>query len=283
MLKKWIAKGLAIALCAGAIVPLSADESQYSVSGVQIVTEVEASYQKGDYDVFLEQLHEQYQRAGKAGVLRGVFESAKAAMPTTATDEDRQKYRSQIASLEQERNQQLLDATSDSKESPIAQKVDAIASFKISQEQADILAELDALKYQIPADAKATMENKVSALETEYYIKSLLLDIANQKSGSSAEELNKKKIALTLKKLDIMEASAKEFNDEIWMKKIALAKEGFRADKAYKIDVDVLKSLAADKFDPQNPVEEKVKGIMIDFLAERSTRTDQYIAELAQK
>lgn len=283
MLKKWIAKGLAIALCAGAIVPLSADETQYSVSGVQIVTEVEASYQKGDYDVFLEQLHEQYQRAGKAGVLRGVFESAKAAMPTTATDEDRQKYRSQIAALDQERNQQLVEAVGKSKDSPIAQKVDAIASFKISQEQADVLAELDALKYQIPADAKATMENKVSALETEYYIKSLLLDIGNQKSGSSVDELNKKKIALTLKKLDIMEASAKEFNDEIWMQKIALAKEGFRADKAYKMDVDVLKGLAAGKFDPQNPVEEKVKGIMIDFLAERSTQTDQYIAELAQK
>lgn len=282
MFKKWIAKGLAIALCATSVAPLSAAD-EYSVSGKVIVTEVEASYQKGDYDIFLEQLHEQYQRAGKAGVLRGVFESAKKAMPTTATDEDRQNYRTQIAQLDAERNQQLLEAIGDDKGTPLGQKINEIASFKQSQEHAAVLAELDALKLKVPADAKATIENKIAALEVEYYIKSLLLDIANQKSGTSAEELNQKKIVLVLRKLDNMEAAAKDFNDEIWTKKIALAKEGFRADKAYKLDLDVLKSLAVGKINAENPVEEKVKGIMIDFLIERSTRTDQYIAELAQR
>lgn len=284
MFKKWIAAGLAIALCATSVAPLSAaDESEYAVSGKVIVTEVEASYQKGDYDVFLEQLHEQYQRAGKAGVLRGVFESAKKAMPRTATDEDRQNYRAQIAQLDEERNQQLLEAIGNSKGSQFGQKVASITSFKQSQEHAAVLAELDALKLRVPADAKATIENKIAALEVEYYIKSLLLDIANQKSGTSSEELNKKKIVLVLKKLDKMEDAAKDFNDENWTKKIALAKEGFRADKAYKLDLDVLKALAVGTINAENPVEEKVKGIMIDFLSERSTRTDQYIAELAQR
>lgn len=282
MLRKWIAKGLAIALCTGAIAPLSGEETPYSYSGQQIITEVEASYQKGEYEIFLEQLHEQYQRAGKAGVLRGVFESAKAVMPVSATVQDQKEYRSELSKIDRERNQQLLEAIGDNKNSPIGHKIEEIASYKISQDQIDVLAELDTLKYQVPKDAKATMDNKIAALEIEYYIKSLLLDVASTKSGSSSEELNKKKIALTLKKLDLMEAAAQEYNDEIWMKKIALAKEGFRADKAYKMDVEVLKELAAGNIDPENPVEEKVKGIMIDFLSQRTAKTDQYIADLGK-
>ncbi|MBS0629496.1 MAG: hypothetical protein JSS30_04640 [Verrucomicrobia bacterium] len=277
MFKKWIAKGLAIALCSA---PLCAADSPYSYSGQQIVAEVEATYQKGEYEIFLEQLDEQYQRAGKAGVLRGVFESAKAVMPVSATVKDQKEYRSELAKLDKERNEQLLDAIGNNKDSAIGQKIEEISSYKISQEQIEVLAELDTLKYQVPQDTKATIDNKIAALEVEFYIKSLLLDIASQKSGSSAEELNKKKIALALQKLDRMEEAAKDYDDEIWMKKIALAKEGFRADKAYKMDVAVLKELAAGNINPENPVEEKVKGIMIDFLSQRTAKTDQFIASL---
>lgn len=282
MLKKWIAAVLAVALCAGAVPPLGAEENRIPAAGKQMIVEVEASYQKGDYDVFLEQLHEQYQRAGKAGVLRGVFESAKAALPQD-TEESRKAYRAQMAELDKERNKRLLEATTDSKETAISQKVAEIASFNLPSEHAEILAELDSLKYKVPKTAEATVQNKISALEIEYYIKSLLLDIAGHKSGSSPEELNKKKIALVLKKLDTMEAVAKEFNDEIWIKKIEIAKGAYRADKAYRMDLDVLNSLAVGKIDPENPVEEKVKGIMIDFLSQRSTQADQHLAELAQK
>ena len=203
-------------------------------------------------------------------------------MPVSATVKEQKEYRSELAQLDQERNKQLLEAVGDNKDSAIGNKIEEISSYKISQEQMEVLAELDTLKYQVPQDAKATMDNKIAALEIEYYIKALLLDIASQKSGSSAEELNKKKIALVLKKLDLMEAAAQEYHDEIWMKKIALAKEGFRADKAYKMDVAVLKELAAGNIDPENPVEEKVKGIMIDFLSQRTAKTDQYIADLGK-
>lgn len=279
MFKKWISKGLAIALLTGGFIPLNAEETPYSYSGRQIIAEVEASYQKGEYEIFLEQLNEQYQRAGKAGVLRGIFESAKAVMPVSALLKDQKEYRTQLAKLDHERNEQLLQAVQGQMATPIGQKVSQIASSELPQDQIAALAELETLKYQIPQDAKATVDNKIGSLEVEYYIKSLLLDVAALKSGSTPEEVNKKKIALALKKLDLMETTAKEFNDEIWMKKIALAKEGFRADKAYRMDVEVLKELAAGNIDVENPVEEKVKGIMIEFQTQRS----DYIANLTNK
>lgn len=279
MFKKWISKGLAIALLTGGFIPLNGDETPYSYSGRQIIAEVEASYQKGEYEIFLEQLNEQYQRAGKAGVLRGIFESAKAVMPVSALLKDQKEYRTQLAKLDHERNEQLLQAVQGQMTTPIGQKVSQIASSELPQDQIAALAELETLKYQIPQDTKATVDNKIGSLEVEYYIKSLLLDVAALKSGSTPEEINKKKIALALKKLDLMETTAKEFNDEMWMKKIALAKEGFRADKAYRMDVEVLKELAAGNIDVENPVEEKVKGIMIEFQTQRS----DYIANLTNK
>jgi len=283
MMNKWIAELLAIAISIGSWTPLYGNETHLPSSGKQIVAEVETSYQRGQYDTFLLQLHEEFQNAGRAGALRGIFESAKAALPKETDTERLEKHKESVLSLTRERNQRLLDAISEKPDLEIAQKVDSVVYFSLAPDQGDILAKLDSLKYKIPESAEGTAENKISALETEYYIKSLLLDVASHRSNTFSDDLNKKKIALALEKLDKMEDAAKNSDDRIWIKKIQKAKQAFRVEKAYRIDLDVLQGLAAGKIDPENPIEEKVKAIMMDYLQQKRIGDEKHLSEIAQK
>ncbi len=285
MSNKWIAELIALAISASAITPLGAHESTLLNPGNQIVSEVDASYRKGEYDIFLEQLHEQYENAGKAGVLRGLFESSKEAFKANpeALESQFAPMHSQIKELTKNRNQRLLDAIAADSSATIAKKVDSIIFFSLRSEHSQVLNDLDQLKFHIPESAEGTIENKMSTLETEYYIKSQLLDIATQQQKEPSVNLPKKKIALSLEKLDKMEDVAKEKNDSFWLEKIQLAKQANLLEKAHRVDLDILNGLALGKVQPENSVEQKVKEIMMDYLQQKRATIEQHKNEIAQK
>lgn len=232
--------------------------------GSSIVSEAETSYELGEYDTFLTQLDEQYQRAGKAGILRGLFESAKSTVLTDDALDALEAKKARLASLKKERDQRLLDAISENPDLEIVKKVDTVVFFALPVEQLQALAELQDLKYHIPQTTDGTIENKISSLETEYYIKSLLLDVV--RFHNDAANHTHKKIALQLEKLEKMAIAAEESGDRTWQQKIALAKQAYKADKAYKIDLESLQNLAKGSHVPKNPIEEKVATIMMDYL-----------------
>ena len=257
MSKKWLAELLALVISAGAITPLEAFSPPHLTPGKQIVQEVEKAYIKGEYDPFLTQLHQEYERAGKAGVLRGIFESSKkiAKAPPAAND-----------TITVQRNQKLLEAIEENPTSAIAKKVDAIVFYSLPTEKKQILTELSQMKFHLSETAEGTLESKLSAIETEYYIKSLLLDIASTHKKEESPDLPQKKIVLSLDKLEKMHDSAKEKNDKIWIEKLQLAKDANRLERAVQVDLDTLNKLGQGKLDPQNSVEQKVQQIMMDYL-----------------
>jgi len=277
MLKNWIAEVIALALSFGTQATL--EGAQTPPTGNQIVQQMDEAYQKGEYNAFLTALHAHYETAGKAGALRGIFESAKKAMQKTHHEilTSLKLKRHEVAKLSKERNQRLLHAVSENPDLDIVQKVDSVVFSSITDEQNDILTELEALKFEIPETAQATIENKISAIETEYYIKSLLLDIGDHMTKEEMQDLEKKKIILGLAKLDKMFEAANEYGEKKWAEKIEKAKGAYRAQKAFTIDYEVLQNLARGKFDPQNSVEEKVKEIMMDYLNQR----EQTLSEIA--
>ena len=278
MLKKWIAEGI-VAILAITSTPTLEGANLPSKAGETIVFEVQSRYENGEYDRFLKELHTEYEKAGAAGALRGIFESAKTAISTREDETSLQDYRAKMEELNKERNQRLLDAIAENPDLEIVQKVDSVVFFHLPVEQKAVLSELESLKFHIPETAEGTIENKISAIETEFYIKSLLLDISRIKSGNTSEELEKKKIALSFAKLDKMHTAAKEEGNKHWMKKIELAKAGFYADKAFKINLDSLAELANQKVVPQNTVEEKVKQIMMDYQSQQRSNIEELVAQ----
>lgn len=255
MSKKWLAELLALVISSSAITPL--DASIPLTPGKQIVQEVEAAYIKGEYDPFLTQLHQEYERAGKAGVLRGVFESSKKGAKTVPPKD---------ISFNSGHNKKLLEAIEENPSSAIAKKVDSVIFYSMPEDKKQILAELSQLNFRQIEPAEGTIEHKMAGIETEYYIKSLLLEIASSHNTNPSPELPKKKIALSLDKLEKMHDAAKEKTDQNWIKKIELAKEANRLERAFRADLDTLYKLGQGKLDPQNSVEQKVQQIMMDYL-----------------
>lgn len=256
-MSKWIAELLALALSFSAQNALHGEE--VSSPGKTIVMETKERYQSGEYAQFLSQMHEQYQNAGQAGALRGVFESAKSAM------KDRPSKAKTIAKEQnQERNQRLLKAAEENPDLEIVKRIDSVVFFTPTRESQKLLGELEELKFHIPETAEPTLENKISALETEYYIKSLLLDVASH-HGKTGSDLTEKKVALQLEKFDKMELAAKEAGDFSWKKNLAKTRDAFLAESTYKADLSALNALAAGSIVAENPVEEKVKEIMMEY------------------
>lgn len=276
MLKKWISGVIALVISISCLAYGERKES-LPLPGTEIVSEIKQAYQRGDYDLFLKQLNDQFLSAGKAGVLRGIFESAKTTIKSSDVQRDLEKNREEKIVFERERNKNLLNAISKNPDLEIVQKVDAVVFSTLSQEQFELLQEFNSLKYEIPKDTAATIENKVSALEVEYYIKSLLLDIAAHRAETAQSELENKKLVLVLDKLNKMEMIAHEFSDAHWIEKISKLKEAVFIEKSHKYDLQVLKNLAEGKIKPENSVEEKVKQIMMDYLQEPQGNLSQIV------
>lgn len=271
-MKKWVSEVIAVLILACNVSPLGAAELPQN--GKEIVLQAEEEYRNGKYDDFLAKLHEHYQSAGKAGVVRGVFESAKAAILSSG-----RSLEISDSSLVKERDQLLREAVAKNPELGISKRVQAVLSHNLASEHRDILAELEGFKYRSPETALPTAGNKIAALETEYYIKTLLLQIGNHRSGGSAEDLYKKKVVLALQKLDKMDAEARNYESQEWIEKVAKAKEAFRADSSYKIDYDVLKSLANGQIETTNSVEENVKHVMLNYLAQSQSDLSREVAQ----
>lgn len=256
---KWLAEIFAFIISATSTVPLEG-----MPPSKPFVQEVETSYNEGVYDDFLRQLDEQYRKAGKVGALRNIFETAKKSMknkdPALKTiNPDQFKKQSQ------ERNKHLLEAIADHPDLEIVQKIDQVVFSEPTAKQEKILTDLDSLKYELPENTRPTLKNKISALETEYYLKSLLLDVGNHKSQSPTFELKKKKMVLSFEKFDKMQEIVSDFSDPIWEEKIAIAKDAFRVQSAYRDCLSDLEALALDLTIPKNSVEEKVKQIMMEY------------------
>lgn len=280
-MKKWIAEFLALIISISSQASLHGAEGILPSNGQAIVQEIETAYSHGQYDSFLRDLHDQYQKAGKAGALRGIFESAKSSMKLTPEkiEETRKKAHEKVEELNRDRNQRLQDVIGENHDFSIAQKIENVISYSQDEQDREVLSELEALKYHIPETAQATLDNKISALATEYYIKSLLLDAGAHHKKTNAD-LRKKKIALNLEKLNKMKQSAQENENFQWIQKLERAKNAFLSESAYQIDVEELNGLATGKIATQNSVEEKVKEIMMDYLQQKQ---DLFPSEIVQQ
>ncbi|NGX45246.1 MAG: hypothetical protein K940chlam2_00391 [Chlamydiae bacterium] len=275
-MKKFIAKILLGLFSVTAFTPLHANESDIPEPGHKIVREVQQDYQNGKYDEFLSALHAEYERAGKAGVLRGLFESMKSSMP-------KELLTGQLNPLkDSERNQKLLAITTEHSELAVSKKVEGLLITPLDGETEEIFAELEALKYHLPEEDTATTENKISAIETEYHIKISLLEVAGMRSDSSMDERYKKIAALQFEKMAKLEAAVKESEDSPWKEKIASARGSFENYLAARLDYLSLKDLAAGKIKASNPTEEKVKEVMSGYLAQRQEAMRTQMSEIAQ-
>lgn len=239
MSKKYI---LSIMMAISCILPLQAGPK----TGGEIVKEATESFHKGEYQTFLKGLHEQYEAAGKAGLLKTIFEKMKAA-PSNPID---------LAKLTQ-RNQKLVEAVKDHPDSAISGLAHQMAQLSFTSDQEAALSALQGLRFDLPENAPTGLRDKMAGIETEYRLKLALFEIASEKSGSDFETRVKKKIALEFEKLEKMEKVAQAAKDPAWMLFLKHAKEATETKLVQQLDWNALRDLAKT-----TPIEEKVLAIL---------------------
>ena len=236
-------------------------------SGKAIVEKIRKDYEKGQYETFLKKLHDEYQRAGKSGLFRGIVDQKKKVVAQRTKEADRHtRWAETKAKLDQERNEKLKEVFQASPDLEVSQRVQSMLAFALAEEEQLALKTLRELEEKVIGEGQNFEENKLIAIATEYELKRLLLDSAGIKKAEDLPAQNEKLFALSLEKMHKMQKAAENFKETKWQALLRKAESSFVAHKAFEADLGYLKSLA--KATPSNPTEEKVKAIMADYLAQ---------------
>ncbi len=222
-------------------------EGQAALLGKEVINQGKQSYERGDYKTFISELNAEFERAGKGGLLAGAFEKMKA---TTRSGKFAVPDQSQIRA----HNQGLLEACANHPDLDVCQRIDNVVFFTLTDEQEKALSAVEGLRYKIPLGKKpSTLEEKLSIIETEFYMKSTLLEIAFEKSKPDFESRIKKQEALALEKFARMAKTAAQ--DPVWRERVSLACSATEARLAHQFDWQVLKDLSSGKLSPPTPAD----------------------------
>lgn len=220
--------------------PLRSDELP---SGKEMICQGKECYDRGDYKAFIAELNAEFERAGKAGLLKGMFEKMKNANGKNSSS-DLEHLR--------KRNQRLLELCAEHPDLEICKRIDRVVFFSLTQEQKEALQAIESLRYKLPVGKiPSSLEEKLSLIETEFYMKAALLEIAFDKSKPDLQTRIKKQEALALEKFAKMQRAIKE--DPIWTERIALARKATEECLANQFDWQILKDLASGKLPPPSP------------------------------
>lgn len=247
-------------VCSLALLPLQADEPTFNEPrlGMEVVIEGKQSYEQGKYKRFIKALNAEFEKAGKSGLLKQVYEKMKdgAEKAKTRLEKDLEQLRL--------RNVKLLEACAKDPDLEICKRVESVVAFNLSSDQQDALEAIKSLRYRLPEGKKpANLVERLSLVETRYRMMSALLEIAFEKSKADLETRIKKQEALALEKFSRMKKIAKD--DPIWSERIAVASQASEARLANRLDWSVLRDLAGGKIAAKNSAEVEIAQVLKEF------------------
>jgi hypothetical protein len=253
---------LAALFCATA--PLASIEVQESKTeatqsslklGRELVSSVRSSYEKGEYSEFFSEMDESY----KGADLSGLIQMRQKEIPV----EFQEKWEEQFATLQKEKNSELLNAISDKDDSIFAQKVRSVAANISTPEQEKALSKLNSFIAMAPNTGANKDENTLIDLDIEYEYK--LLHSELPMSDVSPQKMKEHQIALRMEKMDKMVAASKNFQDHTLKQAVGLAKANLDARMARNLDGADLNALVKGKEKPANETEENVYSIISSY------------------
>lgn len=248
-------------------------------TGKKLIQTVEQQYKKGEYDVFLKALDDEYRKAGKSGLLGTVFKEMKKwnvdndILLHDALQDVDQGFMQQL-------DQSLSEICGEDPSSEICTKVAAVLHPPLNEKQKEALKFLGTLKNKLPDDKLNTPENKLTAIEAEYDLKISLLQLALLRKDSKAIVDAKKKLALNIEKFKKMEEAADKFEDSKWKSLIQEAKSAFEDSYETRMDYTYLTDLSSGKIQPQTPTEEKIKVVLKEYLDKQESKIKKILKNI---
>lgn len=263
--------------------PVFAEESS---QGKELVKKLEEAYQQGEYDTFLKALDREFKKAGKAGLLGGVLKQMKQGTLIPILDQTDKEIQERVKNwreleknLIQERNRKLMEVCETAPDEAVCKIANSVVFFSPDSEEEGVFQQLEKFKFKVPGENQSPLEQKISAIELEYEMKAALLDIAALNSKNALVNLENKKVILAYEKMQKIELSVKNANDDKWAAIVKNAKQSFEKYYGHMLDMAYLKNLAKGKIESRSEAETKIKEIMVDFLAARKELAEKHLSK----
>lgn len=216
------------------------------------IAQVRASFDKGEYKQFLNELDVSYKNAD----LSNLIEVRKKPIPT----EFQAKWEERFTSLQKERNAQVLLVLPENDNSIFAEKVRTMTAEVSTEPQEKAVSKLNTLIALAPKTGVNEDENKLIDLDLEYEYK--LLHAQLPQGHISPSQMDELQLALRMEKMEKMVEASKSFKDHSLKTAVGLAASNLDARLARNLDGVDLNTLIKDKVQPSTEVEEKVLAIM---------------------
>jgi hypothetical protein len=225
-------------------------------SGKEAIASVRETYENGGYDEFLKELDDFYKAMKESGQLEPLAKMRLGTLP------EWQDFEARAETLQDERNQELLEAMDGQKKTSFVEKViSATTSTLFEEDERQAIDKIAKLRGMAPGNGKNSDENRLIDLDLEYEYKSLHLDIP----GGTGEGRREKQCALKMEQLDKMLAASNAFKEESVKETVAHYGENFDERLAQNWDIFDLNALALGKRKPADALEDKVASILTRY------------------
>ncbi len=235
-----------------AVQPIKTQES-----GQEKIDLIRKSYERGEYNPFLNELHRSYEQVKEKGELDQLAASRIKSDFLAWSD-----WESRANTLMNEKRQALLDAVEGHENTPFVDKVRSAASELPDEERQKAISRIAFFRNAIPGSGKNQDENTLIDLDLEYEYKLLHLYLPE----ASATEKREKSAALKMEHLDKMIAVASKFEDASLIDTVALYAARFDDALAKSWDSMDLSQLINGKRKPADALEEKVASVLQLYL-----------------
>ena len=150
----------------------------------KMIDEVLADYQAGRYNTFLKKSDDEYRDAEKKWKNNELLEQRKKLSSMVhdygidKTDEFKQK----IAALHHAQDQELIEIALNHPNEKISREVRDMVFFCPNKQEEESIEFIHNLSLKFKGDGVTPIENKLIQIDTEFWLKSLSLEIANAQS-----------------------------------------------------------------------------------------------------
>jgi hypothetical protein len=242
-------------------------------SGKEALREIRQTYDKGGYAEFLKELDDSYKALKESGQLKPLAEMRLGSSPKW------QEFEARVETLQNERNQELLDAIDTQKKTPFIEKVISATANLFDKEQRQATDKIANLRGMAPGTGKNSDENLLIDLDLEYEYKSLHIDLPGG-AGIGRREMQ---CALKMEQLDKMLSTSSDFEDDSLNETVALFAENFDESLAQNWDIFDLNALAAGKRKPLDALEDKVASILTRYQEKFSDLWREFLEDNEKK
>ncbi|MEM8727587.1 MAG: hypothetical protein AAGE99_02585 [Chlamydiota bacterium] len=254
--------------------PDPVQSKEVALSKQKMIDEVLVEYQAGHYNNFLKQSDDKYHQAEKKWKNNELLEQRKkfSSMIHNYGIDKTDKFKQAIATLHRAQGQELIEVALNHPNEKISREVRDMLFFCPNKKEEESIEFIHNLSLKSKGDGVTPVENKLIQIDTEFWLKSLSLEIAKTQSKMDEETFQKRFFVLQLEKIKQMSnACNNDLVDTKIKDLVDIASTVLPKVYASASTRKHLIALGRGKITPQTLAERELQAVMVKYLQKEDT------------